>query len=130
MGCLSFEEKKRIMGLKNRNFESFLILTDDWIPEVGQSNVLAQRRMCWLQVGIPIHLRSKELFKAISDLCGNFLESYVANWFQDGVLLKVFIKDSIPDEVIIRYKFQLFSVSVVVERHRRRRGRVEKMVRN
>ncbi|CAN0858176.1 hypothetical protein LINGRAHAP2_LOCUS7110 [Linum grandiflorum] len=116
MGCPSLDEKRRIFGLKNWKFESFHILADDWIPDAGRSNVLAQRRMCWIQVfGIPLHLRSKELFKAIGDICGNFLEFDVSNWFKDGVRLKIFVNNTIPDEVTIRYNNHLFSVLVVTE---------------
>ncbi|CAN0899727.1 hypothetical protein LINGRAHAP2_LOCUS20444, partial [Linum grandiflorum] len=65
--------------------------------------------------GIPLHLRSKDLFTAIRDFCGGFLEFDVSNWFKDGVRIKVFVKKEIPDEVLIRYRQVIFPVAVVVE---------------
>ncbi|CAN0904848.1 hypothetical protein LINGRAHAP2_LOCUS23335 [Linum grandiflorum] len=80
MACPLIVEKKRIMGLRCRKFESFDILADDWIPEAGRSKFLVKVRTCWVLIfGIPLHLRSKELFHSVGDLCGGFLDYDVTN---------------------------------------------------
>ncbi|CAN0838237.1 hypothetical protein LINGRAHAP2_LOCUS2051 [Linum grandiflorum] len=90
MGYPSIEEKCRIMGIWCWHFDSFRILADDWIPDGDRSNVLACNCFCWIYVYTsPLHLQSAELFKAIGDMCGSFIETDITNWFRDGLRIKV-----------------------------------------
>ncbi|CAN0904496.1 hypothetical protein LINGRAHAP2_LOCUS23127 [Linum grandiflorum] len=116
MGCASEEEKQRIIGLRIWKFGSFFIAADDWIPEAGRSNVLAKLRTCWIQVfGIPLHLRSNDLFRSIGNFCGAFVEADITNWFKDGIRIKIYVKEDIPDEVVLQYQNNVFPVMVMVE---------------
>ncbi|CAN0830564.1 hypothetical protein LINGRAPRIM_LOCUS3292 [Linum grandiflorum] len=102
MGCPSVEEHNRILNLRSWRFKSFVIVADEWIPAAERSNILAQKRCCWIQVfGIPLHLRSQDLIRAIGNSCGTFLESNISNWFNDGVRIKIYIQEEIPDDVRI-----------------------------
>ncbi|CAN0907144.1 hypothetical protein LINGRAHAP2_LOCUS24646 [Linum grandiflorum] len=85
-------------------FDSFFILADECIPVACRSNVLAMNKICWVQVfGIPLHLRSVETIRMIGSLCGSYLEADVNNWFNDGIRIKILVKEKIPDEVLLRF---------------------------
>ncbi|CAN0906754.1 hypothetical protein LINGRAHAP2_LOCUS24431 [Linum grandiflorum] len=62
-----------------------------------------------------IDLRSKELFHSIGDLCGGFLEYDIPNWFKDGIRIKILVRKEIPDDIVLKYKENLFPVTVVTE---------------
>ncbi|KAI8026314.1 hypothetical protein LOK49_LG02G00100 [Camellia lanceoleosa] len=61
------------------------ILAGDWLVEARRCRALigghgkdithSQRQSCWIQVlGLPLHLRGEQVFRAIGDRCGGFME--------------------------------------------------------
>ncbi|CAN0875282.1 hypothetical protein LINGRAHAP2_LOCUS10736 [Linum grandiflorum] len=116
LSCPSKEEALRISGLHSSKFEDFIIQSDLWIPEAGCSNVLGKHRLAWIRAfGIPLHLRSCELFQLIEDFCGRFIEVDISNWFADGIRIKIFVEDDIPDEVNVRFQNTIFPIAITIE---------------
>ncbi|CAN0906004.1 hypothetical protein LINGRAHAP2_LOCUS23978 [Linum grandiflorum] len=70
-------------------FGSFSIQADRWIPEVGRSNVMEKNRLCWIRIyGIPLHIRSLDLIRAIGNHCGRFIEADVQNWVANSIFVE------------------------------------------
>ncbi|CAN0885097.1 hypothetical protein LINGRAHAP2_LOCUS15022 [Linum grandiflorum] len=80
--CVSKVEVNRILALGRWSFDDIVIQLDIWIKEVGRSNVLLDSDVAWIIVcGIPLHLRSIDLFWQMGNICGGFLGSEVIGCF-------------------------------------------------
>ncbi|CAN1849818.1 hypothetical protein LINPERHAP1_LOCUS39549 [Linum perenne] len=85
---------------------------DGWIPEAGRSRVLLEDDFVWLTIrGIPIHLRSSELFKQLGESCGCFIRA------EDGDSLSsirvcVKLRGSLPEEIPLFFGNVVFPLRV------------------
>ncbi|CAN1173960.1 hypothetical protein LINPERHAP2_LOCUS30993 [Linum perenne] len=113
--CSSVSEVERILALKRWRFKDWDIFMDVWTKAAGRSRVLEDSNTAWVVVrGIPLHLRSMELFRQIGDYCGGFISA------EDGVSLssirlKVTGGSLIPDELPIRHGSEIFPVRIEAE---------------
>ncbi|CAN1179378.1 hypothetical protein LINPERHAP2_LOCUS34158 [Linum perenne] len=74
MFCDSKVKVERILSLNRRSFGNVQLLIDKWIPEAGRSKVLLNDNELWVLInGIPLHLRSADLFRQLGLVCGEFL---------------------------------------------------------
>ncbi|CAN1194980.1 hypothetical protein LINPERHAP2_LOCUS42850 [Linum perenne] len=110
--CGSKQAVKRIIALRRWRFGDVNLQFDEWIPEAGRSNVLFEEDKVWVTIrGISLHLRSKELFQQLGEVCGTFLK------FEEGVSLSsvrlwIKLKVTIPLEIPISYNGMIFPVRV------------------
>ncbi|CAN1223197.1 hypothetical protein LINPERPRIM_LOCUS2022 [Linum perenne] len=106
---------RRIMALKRWKFKGWNILMDVWTETAGRSRYVENSNEAWVVVrGIPLHLRSMELFRHIGEFCGGFIGA------EDGlslstVRLKVQRNTLIPEEVPICSGSEVFLVSIEAE---------------
>ncbi|CAN1762922.1 hypothetical protein LINPERHAP1_LOCUS8597 [Linum perenne] len=74
MYCESKAKVDRILSLNLRYYGNVQILFDKWILEAGRSKVLLINNVLWVLVsGIPLNLRSSDLFRQLGSVCGEFL---------------------------------------------------------
>ncbi|CAN1141486.1 hypothetical protein LINPERPRIM_LOCUS25529 [Linum perenne] len=105
----------RILDLKRWKFKSWDIFMDLWTEVAGRSNCLEVANEAWVVVrGIPLHLRSMDLFRQIGEFCGGFIGA------EDGVSLstiRIKIKRGavIPDEIPVCFREEVFPVRIEVE---------------
>ncbi|CAN1177113.1 hypothetical protein LINPERHAP1_LOCUS5006 [Linum perenne] len=85
---------------------------DRWIPEAGRSNLLSHDDVLWIVInGIPIHLRSVDLFRHLGLLCGEFLDFEEVGSLS-SVRIKVRLVGALPESVSINYRDRAFWVKV------------------
>ncbi|CAN1129261.1 hypothetical protein LINPERHAP2_LOCUS5118 [Linum perenne] len=114
--CDSKAKVERIFSLNRNTFGDTPILLDKWIPEAGRSRVTAGDHVVWITVrGIPIHLRSSDLFRQIGSVCGVFLGFEVCNSLS-SVRIKIRRAGSIPEVVPIYFEGVSFKLSVLTDR--------------
>ncbi|CAN1279443.1 hypothetical protein LINPERPRIM_LOCUS17024 [Linum perenne] len=105
----------RIMALKRWKFKDWSILMDTWTETAGRSQCLEKSNEAWVVVrGIPLHLRSIELFRKIGEFCDGFICA------EDGlslssIRLKVKRGALIPEEAPICFGSVIFRVSIEAE---------------
>ncbi|CAN1180877.1 hypothetical protein LINPERHAP2_LOCUS35020, partial [Linum perenne] len=105
----------RIMALKRWKFKDWSILMDTWTETAGRSQCLEKSNEAWVVVrGIPLHLRSMELFRKIGEFCDGFICA------EDGlslssIRLKVKRGALIPEEAPICFGSVIFPVSIEAE---------------
>ncbi|CAN1122016.1 hypothetical protein LINPERHAP2_LOCUS1137, partial [Linum perenne] len=91
------------------------ILSDRWIPSAGRSKVLLKEDVVWITVrGIPLHLRSDDLFRQLGTACGVYIDH------EDGdslssIRIKIKMSGAVPEEVLICHEDLVFSVSIEKE---------------
>ncbi|CAN0893200.1 hypothetical protein LINGRAHAP2_LOCUS18013 [Linum grandiflorum] len=111
--CSSKAELQCIIALNRRKFGSVEIYLGEWMKEAGRSEVMLDLGAAWLWVrGIPFHLRSKELYRNIGDLCGGYIgsdESLAA------VRIKVRTTGVIPEEIPICFREEVFPIRILLE---------------
>ncbi|CAN1142986.1 hypothetical protein LINPERPRIM_LOCUS26302 [Linum perenne] len=89
----------------------------EWFPGAGRSNVALDKGVALVLVkGIPIHLRSSDLFRKLGDMCGLYL-GFEAAADLNSVRIKVQVKEEIPKKVVLAFQSQKFEVSVCREDH-------------
>ncbi|CAN1163120.1 hypothetical protein LINPERPRIM_LOCUS32502 [Linum perenne] len=77
----------------------------------GRSGFLQKMEVTWVLIqGIPLHLRSLELFQSLGDKCGGFLDYDVSLCPISSVRIKVKEVGGIPEEVSIRFQTEVFPV--------------------
>ncbi|CAN0904615.1 hypothetical protein LINGRAHAP2_LOCUS23190, partial [Linum grandiflorum] len=113
--CGTEMEVHRILALNRRRFHNIDIFMDVWIKEAGRSGVMLDQEVAWILVrGIPLHLRSIELFRQIGNYCGRFL-----CWGEGGSLGTVRIKikclKEIPAEIPLCNGTDVFPVRIEPE---------------
>ncbi|CAN1279940.1 hypothetical protein LINPERPRIM_LOCUS17236 [Linum perenne] len=110
LACGSISEVNRILELKRWSFGDVRIQMDTWIKMAGRSNVTVESGFAWVIArGIPLHLRSPDLFRQLGDFCGGFLCA------EDGlnlssIRLKVKVGGVIPDEVPLCHGCEVFPI--------------------
>ncbi|CAN1134824.1 hypothetical protein LINPERHAP2_LOCUS8504 [Linum perenne] len=73
--CASKMKVEKIISLNKCNFGAIQILLDRWIYSAGRTNVSIRDDVVWVTVrGIPLHLRSFDLFRQLGSACGTFLD--------------------------------------------------------
>ncbi|CAN1132747.1 hypothetical protein LINPERPRIM_LOCUS30244 [Linum perenne] len=71
--CESNEAVCRVLALDRCLFGATRVFFDRWTEGAGRSACLENQGLAWILVkGIPLHLRSMELFRSLGDCCGGF----------------------------------------------------------
>ncbi|CAN1763040.1 hypothetical protein LINPERHAP1_LOCUS8654 [Linum perenne] len=113
--CSSEMEVKRILDLKRWIFKEWSILLDVWTKMAGRSNMVFDSDNLWISVrGIPLHLRSMELFRQIGEMCGGFVCAE-EGLSLSSIRLKVRAGSLIPDELPICHGSDVFPVRIEAE---------------
>ncbi|CAN1157705.1 hypothetical protein LINPERHAP2_LOCUS21703 [Linum perenne] len=113
--CSSVAETERILALKRWKFKGWDILMDVWTKTAGRSRCLEDSNVAWVVArGIPLHLRSMELFRQLGEACGGFVGA------EDGlslstIRLRIQTGALIPDEIPISYGSEVFPVRIEAE---------------
>ncbi|CAN1132781.1 hypothetical protein LINPERPRIM_LOCUS30277 [Linum perenne] len=96
------------------HFRGAPLKVSKWFPEAGRSNFLELQDMCWVLVfGIPVHLRSEEIFRKIGSACGGMIDSRDTDF--SAVRLKVKRSVSIPSSLFLEFEGTRFEIKVVEE---------------
>ncbi|CAN1342349.1 hypothetical protein LINPERPRIM_LOCUS39435 [Linum perenne] len=88
---------------------------DVWTKTAGRSRCLEDSNVAWVVArGIPLHLRSMELFRQLGEACGGFVGA------EDGltlstIRLRIQTGALIPDEIPISYGSEVFPVRIEAE---------------
>ncbi|CAN1256033.1 hypothetical protein LINPERPRIM_LOCUS9177 [Linum perenne] len=80
---------------------------DRWTPEAGRTSFLKKQGVAWISAcGVPLHLRSEDLFRSIGNACGGYLEHDESGRRLSSVRIKVKLSSDniIPDVVTVRYR--------------------------
>ncbi|CAN1184920.1 hypothetical protein LINPERPRIM_LOCUS39266 [Linum perenne] len=86
------------------------IICNHWSPMAGRSNNLESYGQKWIQLfGIPVHLRSSEVFRKLGDLCGGFIDCQDTRF--SAVRVKVAAGSSIPSEVPFGLSWRIVAYS-------------------
>ncbi|CAN0912336.1 hypothetical protein LINGRAPRIM_LOCUS733 [Linum grandiflorum] len=113
--CSSASEVQRILALNCRKFGNITILMERWISVASRSSILSDSEVTWVVIrGIPLHLRSVELFEQLGNVCGGFLE-WEEGHTLNFVRLKVQIRDTLPEVINLAFGGTIFPVSVLAE---------------
>ncbi|CAN1157851.1 hypothetical protein LINPERHAP2_LOCUS21791 [Linum perenne] len=113
--CSSEMEVKRILDLKRWIFKEWSILLDIWTKMAGRSNLVLDSDYLWISVrGIPLHIRSMELFRQIGEMCGGFV-SAEEGLSMSSIRLKVKAGSLIPDELPLCHGSDVFPVRIEAE---------------
>ncbi|CAN1283979.1 hypothetical protein LINPERPRIM_LOCUS18504 [Linum perenne] len=113
--CSSVAETERILALKRWKFKGWDIFMDVWTKTAGRSRCLEDSNVAWVVArGIPLHLRSMELFRQLGEACGGFVGA------EDGltlstIRLRIQTGALIPDEIPISYGSEVFPVRIEAE---------------
>ncbi|CAN1811099.1 hypothetical protein LINPERHAP1_LOCUS26129 [Linum perenne] len=115
LSCGSEVSVQRILALNWFWFGDIEILLDVWIPEAGRSRVLLEEDVVWVTIrGIPIHLRSPELFRQLGEFCGSFIQAEDEDSLSSiRVCLK--LRGSIPEEIPLLFEEMVFPLRVEPE---------------
>ncbi|CAN0862012.1 hypothetical protein LINGRAHAP2_LOCUS8364 [Linum grandiflorum] len=110
--CSSVPEARRVLALERKSFNSVEIQMDRWIEEAGRLDVMANFEVAWIRVrGIPLHLRSKQLYESIGDFCGGFLGSDEGTSLSH-VRIKVRTTTTISDEIPLCFELDVYPIRV------------------
>ncbi|CAN1826151.1 hypothetical protein LINPERHAP1_LOCUS31426 [Linum perenne] len=116
MFCDSKDKVDRILALNRCSFGNIVLQIDKWIPEAGRSKVLLDSEVVWITTrGIPLHLRSADLFRQLGEVCGVFLE-FEESPSLSSVRLKIKLKGSLPEEIPVRFGDKVLSISIEPDR--------------
>ncbi|CAN1842824.1 hypothetical protein LINPERHAP1_LOCUS36954 [Linum perenne] len=110
--CDSKAKVDRILALNRRSFGDIPIFLDKWIPEAGCSKLLRKEGIVWITIrGIPIHLRSTDLFRQIGMSCGDYL-GFEACSSLSSIRLKIRYVRSLPEVIPLHFEGKVFPVEV------------------
>ncbi|CAN1168538.1 hypothetical protein LINPERPRIM_LOCUS19257 [Linum perenne] len=108
-------EVSRILALGKWRFGSISILADVWIKDAGRSVVSLEHGCAWFVAsGIPIHLRSTDLFQKLGGFCGDFL-GYELTSDLNSIRIKIRASHEVPDKVLLWLGEESFSVALRAE---------------
>ncbi|CAN1172775.1 hypothetical protein LINPERHAP2_LOCUS30285 [Linum perenne] len=111
--CDSKAKVDRILALNRRSFGDIQINMDKWIPEAGCSQLLRKEGIIWITIrGIPIHLRSTDLFRQIGMSCGEYL-GYEACSSLSSIRLKIRYVRSLPELIPLYFEGKVYHVEVI-----------------
>ncbi|CAN1134869.1 hypothetical protein LINPERHAP2_LOCUS8524 [Linum perenne] len=110
--CGSSTQVNRVLALNRRSFKDTLLQIDKWIPEAGRSNVLSRDNVIWASInGIPLHLRSSDLFRHLGDYCGTFL-GFELTGSLSSVRIKIKLKGELPESIPVHFGDRFFLLRV------------------
>ncbi|CAN1192057.1 hypothetical protein LINPERHAP2_LOCUS41369 [Linum perenne] len=110
--CGSAAKVSQILALNRWLFGKIAIQLDRWIPDAGRSKVLFEEDAVWVWIrGIPLHLRSPDLFRQLGEACGSFLR-YEECGSLSSVKILVKLKGVLPEEISICHGGYIFPVRV------------------
>ncbi|CAN0904415.1 hypothetical protein LINGRAHAP2_LOCUS23081 [Linum grandiflorum] len=113
--CESKAEVQRIKALGRCRFGSIGIQLDQWIKGAGRSSVAFVDEVVWIQIrGIPLHLRSPDLFKQLGNRCGQFLD-FEEMASLSMVRIKIKMVGAIPEIIPLFFEQDIFPVIVSPE---------------
>ncbi|CAN1187278.1 hypothetical protein LINPERHAP1_LOCUS1538, partial [Linum perenne] len=105
----------RIIALDRWLFGKIVTQLNRWIPEAGRSGVLLSNDVVWATIrGIPLHLRTSDLFRQLGDVCGRFL-NFEKGDSLSSVRICFKLKGGIPEEIPIYHEGFVFPVKVELE---------------
>ncbi|CAN1838944.1 Putative ribonuclease H protein At1g65750 [Linum perenne] len=111
--CPSKESVVRVVSLNRCLFGATRVLLDGWTVGAGRSTLLRKQGAAWIIVrGIPLHLRSVNLFRSLGDRCGGFVDFDDSRCSLNAVRIKVSSVKVLPEELVLRHQGVLFSVKV------------------
>ncbi|CAN1815184.1 hypothetical protein LINPERHAP1_LOCUS27350 [Linum perenne] len=103
----------RIISLNRCFYGSSRLFLDRWTIEAGRSAVMEKQRLPWVLIqGIPLHLRSFDLFRAIGERCGGFIDFDDRLCPLNSVRIKIEVSKSIPKEVQLCFRKSVVTVKV------------------
>ncbi|CAN1224018.1 hypothetical protein LINPERPRIM_LOCUS2204 [Linum perenne] len=113
--CSSVSEVERILALKRWRFKDWDIFMDVWTKSAGRSKVIEKSNTTWVVVrGIPLHLRSMDMFRKLGYSCGGFISAEDGVSFS-SIRLKVSGGSPIPAELSICHGSEVFLVCIEAE---------------
>ncbi|CAN1805383.1 hypothetical protein LINPERHAP1_LOCUS24254 [Linum perenne] len=111
--CDSSAQLEHILSSDRWCFNQILLQLDKWIPEAGRSGVLLTEDVVWVTIrGIPLHLRSQELFRQLGEICGHYL-GFESGDTLSSIRIRLRLKGDIPTEIPINHGNLSFPVRVV-----------------
>ncbi|CAN1135346.1 hypothetical protein LINPERHAP2_LOCUS8783 [Linum perenne] len=124
--CGSREEVNRVVALGRTLFGTSQVFLDRWTSEAGRARLLRKEGAMWIVAkGIPLHIRSVDLFRQIGEVCGGFVE-HDSQWCPlSSVRIKVAGSGSVPENVVVRHLDEVFDIRIWKESS----GMLEKDVR-
>ncbi|CAN0847684.1 hypothetical protein LINGRAHAP2_LOCUS5106 [Linum grandiflorum] len=126
MKCGTEAEVLRIIALNRRQFGNVEIFLDVWINDAGRSSVRLGMNVVWLVArGIPLHLRSKALYRLVGESCGQFICSDESRRL-DSVRINVKLLGECLDEIPLLHGHDIVPIKVETKlealcRHEERR---------
>ncbi|CAN1139923.1 hypothetical protein LINPERHAP2_LOCUS11562 [Linum perenne] len=116
LDCGSEQAVTRVIKLERCWFGATRVLLDRWTVEAGRSKYLASQNLAWVTVqGIPLHLRSLDLFQRLGEACGGFLDYDDKLCPLNSVRLKVALSSSMPTQIRVCFLEESFILKVVRE---------------
>ncbi|CAN1152601.1 hypothetical protein LINPERHAP2_LOCUS18844 [Linum perenne] len=110
--CGSSAQVDRILSSERWCFDQVVLQIDKWIPEAGRSGVLSNEDVVWVTIrGIPLHLRSQELFRQLGETCGHYL-GFESGDTLSSIRIRLRLKGAIPAEIPINHGNLSFPVRV------------------
>ncbi|CAN1277278.1 hypothetical protein LINPERPRIM_LOCUS16283 [Linum perenne] len=114
--CPSKEAVDRILALNRYLYGSSQIFFDRWTSEAGRSSCFLKQRVEWIVVrGIPLHLRSVDLFRALGESCGGFVDYDDRLCPLNSVRIKIKLTRDLPKILKLRFAEEVFTVKVCRE---------------
>ncbi|CAN1835703.1 hypothetical protein LINPERHAP1_LOCUS34509 [Linum perenne] len=116
--CSSEAEASRVLALGRTLYGTSKVFLDRWTVEAGRTTVLKKQDEAWIRVsGIPLHLRSDELFRGIGEKCGGYVEHQEAGCRLNEIRVKVRLsKDrKYPDWITLRFREREFRIHIAME---------------
>ncbi|CAN0897823.1 hypothetical protein LINGRAHAP2_LOCUS19339, partial [Linum grandiflorum] len=113
------DDVARVIRLGRWRFREWTLEADRWFPFAGRSRVTAGRGVVWLKVaGIPVHLRSINLFKCLGDCCGQFLDYKDLGCSWNEVRVKIRGRGAISRQIPVSYGGSVFLTQISVDDER------------
>ncbi|CAI0400845.1 unnamed protein product [Linum tenue] len=112
--CPSVAEALRIRKLQHSQFRSFRFKISMWNPNIGRDAGHPGKETWLLVFGIPLHLKSMNLFKSIGDFCGKFIDIDWSSWCSSVIRIRTQILGPIPSEVPVCYEDKVYPVRIEV----------------
>ncbi|CAN0873197.1 hypothetical protein LINGRAHAP2_LOCUS10312 [Linum grandiflorum] len=111
---LTIEDVARIMRLGRWIFRDRVIDADGWFHYAGRSRVDFEQGRVWIRIdGIPLHLRSIELFRQMGNFCGGFLDFDEGGCSWNSVRIKIKQDGALPSQIPLCFENKCYSVQVM-----------------
>ncbi|CAN1171403.1 hypothetical protein LINPERPRIM_LOCUS7951 [Linum perenne] len=115
LNCHSTAAVDRILALNRIWYGASKIFLDRWTPSAGRTEVIGQHMM-WIQArGIPLHLRSEDLFRQIGDRCGGYIDHDSLNCLLNSIRIKVRTTPACPDQIALLFQDHSFLIQISKE---------------